>query len=53
MENLTIIGISVALALYLIYRIFFRTNKGDIEYKKLYEKVLNSPEYKPKGQYER
>ena len=47
------IGIYALLGVYIIYRLFFKKNKFDLEYEKLYNKVLTSDEYKVKGQYEK
>ena len=47
------IGIYILVGVYLIYKLFFKKSKFDLEYERLYNKVLNSDEYKVKGQYER
>lgn len=41
------------LGLYLVYVLFFRKNKSKSDYDRLYEKILNSDEFKVKGQYDK
>jgi hypothetical protein len=53
MEKTIWIGIYVLIGVYIIYRLFFKKNKFDLEYKRLYNKILNSDEYKVKGQYDK
>ncbi len=48
-----LIGLGVVIGLYLLYKLFFSTNKFDEEYNQLYNKVLTSEEYKVKGQYDK
>lgn len=47
------IGLYILVGVYLVYRLFFKKNKFDVEYEKMYNKVLNSKEYKVKGQFEK
>jgi len=53
MDKTIWIGIYALVGVYLIYKLFFKKSKFDTEYEKLYNKVLNSKEYKVKGQYEK
>ena len=54
MENYIFYGIGILLGLFVLYRIFFRKKDSSAdEYIKLYEKILNSEEYKPKSQWEK
>ncbi|MBL7054777.1 hypothetical protein ISS05_03385 [Candidatus Woesearchaeota archaeon] len=47
------IGIYVLIGIYIAYKLFFKKNKFDLEYARLYNKILNSEECKVKGQYEK
>ncbi len=53
MDNTMWIGVYALIGVYIFYRLFFKKNKFDLEYERRYNKVLNSDEYKVKGQYER
>lgn len=48
-----LIGLGIVIGLYLLYKLFFARNKFDEEYQQLYNKILNSEEYKVKGQYDK
>ena len=50
-EKTVLIGLGVAIGLYLLYKIFFSRNRFKDEYNQLYDKILTSEEYKVKGQY--
>ena len=52
MDKTFLVGIYVVVGIYIFYRIFFRKNKFSDEYEKTYNKILNSDEYKVKGQYD-
>ena len=47
------IGIYVAVGLYILYRLFSRKNPYQEEYEKMYNDILNSDKYKVKGQYDK
>ena len=47
------IGIYVAVGLYILYRMFSRKNPYQEEYEKLYNDILNSDKYKVKGEYDK
>ena len=53
MGNTIWMGIYALVGMYIIYKLFFRKSKFDMDYEKLYNKVLNSDEYKVKGQYDK
>jgi len=48
-----LIVLGVVVGLYLLYRLLFSTSKFDEDYQRLYDKILNSDEYKVKGQYDK
>ncbi len=48
-----LIGVYLALGLYLLYKLFFSKNPYQKEYERLYNKILNSKEHKVKGQYDK
>lgn len=52
MDNTFLIGAYIILGLYIFYKIFFKKNKFSEDYEKLYNKILNSDDYKVKGQYD-
>lgn len=43
----------ILVGVYLLYRLLFKRDQLQEEYEKLYNKILNSEEYKVKGQYEK
>ncbi len=53
MNNLIWVGLYVFLLAYLLIRFFSKKNKPVNDYQKLYDKIINSEEYKVKGQYDR
>lgn len=53
MDKTIWITIYALIGAYIIYKIFFKKSKFDLEYERLYNKILNSDEYKVKGQYEK
>ncbi|MFH0868412.1 MAG: hypothetical protein V1831_03795 [Candidatus Woesearchaeota archaeon] len=52
-NNNILIGLGIVMGIYLLYKVFFGRNKFDEEYKKVYNKILTSDEYKVKGQYDK
>jgi hypothetical protein len=48
-----LIGIGIVIGLYFLYKILFSKSEFEKDYERLYSKVLNSEEYKVKGQYEK
>ena len=48
-----LIALGVVIGIYLLYKLLFSRNKFDEEYDQLYNKVLDSEEYKVKGQYDK
>ena len=48
-----LIVFGLILGIYLLYKLFFSTNKIDDDYDRVYDKVLTSEEYKVKGQYDK
>ena len=48
-----LIGIYVAVGLFMLYRLFFRKNPYQEEYEKLYNEILTSDKHKVKGQYDK
>ena len=52
-DKTILIGLGIVVGIYLLYKLFFRTSKFDDDYKKVYNKVLTSEEYKVKGQYDK
>lgn len=48
-----LIGIYVAVALYILFRFFFKKNLYQEEYERLYNKILTSKEHRVKGQYDK
>lgn len=44
-------GVYAAIALYFIYRVFFKKSPFRDEYERLYNEILNSDKYKVKGQW--
>ncbi len=48
-----LIGIYALVALYILYRLFFKKNPYQEEYEKLYNEILTSDKYKVKGQHDR
>ncbi|MBW2976926.1 hypothetical protein KY347_05770 [Candidatus Woesearchaeota archaeon] len=48
-----LIGLGVVVGIYLLYKLLFSKSKFNEEYDALYNKVLNSKEYKVKGQYDK
>ncbi|MFH1439943.1 MAG: hypothetical protein ABIG89_05220 [Candidatus Woesearchaeota archaeon] len=53
MQKEILIAMYILLGIYIFYRLFLRKNKDDKDFEKFYEEVLNSKEYKVKGQYEK
>ena len=53
MDKTILIGVYALIGAYIVYKLLFKKNKFDLEYERLYNKVLNSDEYKVKGQYEK
>jgi len=51
--NQIIMGLGLILGVYIMYKLFFNKIKVDDNYKKVYDKVLTSKEYKVKGQYDK
>lgn len=47
-----LIALYAAIGLYLLYRILIKKSSFEEEYENLYNKILNSKEYKVKGQFE-
>ena len=43
----------VAVAIFLLYRLFYKKNPYQREYEKIYNEILTSDKYKVKGQYDR
>ena len=48
-----LISIYVVVALYILYKLFFRKNPYQDEYERLYNEVLTSNKHKVKGQYDK
>ena len=48
-----LIALGIVIGLYLLYKLFFSKSKFEEEYDRLYNKVLDSEEYKVKGQYDK
>ena len=48
-----LISIYVIVALYILYKLFFRKNPYQDEYERLYNEILNSDKHKVKGQYDK
>jgi hypothetical protein len=48
-----LMSLGLLLGIYLIYKLLFAKKKIDTEYDNLYDRVLNSKEYKVKGQYDK
>lgn len=48
-----LIVLGIILGFYLLYKLFFSSNKVDNDYNQIYDKVLTSEEYKVKGQYDK
>lgn len=48
-----LIGLYVIAGAYIFYKLFMKKDKNTDDYQKLYNKILNSDEYKVKGQYEK
>lgn len=48
-----LIGIYALVALYFLYKLFFRKNPYQEEYEKLYNDILTSDKHKVKGQYDK
>lgn len=48
-----LIGVYVAVGIYILYRLFFRKNPFQEQYEKMYNEVLTSDKYKVKGQYDK
>lgn len=46
-----LVGIYVAIGLYLLYKIFFCKNPNQDEYERVYNEIIHSNKYKVKGQY--
>lgn len=53
MDNTIWLGIYALVGVYILYKLFFKKSKFDLDYERLYNKVLNSDEYKVKGQYDK
>ena len=47
------ITIYILLGIYLLYKLLFKKDRFRQEYEKLYNKILDSEEYKVKGQFEK
>lgn len=48
-----LVSIYIAIALYFLYKIFFKKSPFRDEYEKLYNEILTSDKYKVKGQYDK
>lgn len=48
-----LMGIYALVALYILYKLFFKKNPYQEEYEKLYNEILTSDKYKVKGQHDR
>ena len=53
MTNSVLIGLSIVIVIYLLYRMFFGKIKIGSEYEKTYDQILTSDDYKVKGQYDK
>ena len=51
MEKEIWVGLYILLGIYILYRVLSTRVNHDREYEKIYDEVLNSEEYKVKGQY--
>lgn len=52
--NKTILmGVYALVALYILYRLFFKKSPYQEEYERLYNEILTSDKYKVKGQYDK
>ena len=51
-NNTWLIAVYITLGLYLLFKVLFRKDPQQSEYEKLYNKVLNSPKYRVKGQHD-
>ena len=52
-DRTILVGIYVAVGLYLLYRVFFSKNPYQEEYEKMYNEIIHSKKYKVKGQYDK
>ena len=48
-----LMGLGIVVVIYLLSKFLFRTSKVDDDYKRVYDDVLTSKEYKVKGQYDK
>ncbi len=48
-----LIAVYVILGIYLLFRLLYKKDRFQQEYEDLYNKTLNSEDYKVKGQYEK
>lgn len=48
-----LISIYVLVALYILYKLFFKKNPYQDEYERLYNEILTSDKYKVKGQFDK
>ncbi len=48
-----LIGLGIAVGIYLLYRLLFTQSKFDEDYQRVYDKILTSDECKVKGQYDK
>jgi len=48
-----LIAVYVVVALYFLYRLFFRKSPYRDDYEKLYNEILTSDKHKVKGQYDK
>jgi hypothetical protein len=52
-DNPLLIGFGIFITGYMLYKYLFKSSKFNQEYDTMYEKVLNSEEYKVKGQFDK
>lgn len=48
-----LMGIYVAIGLYIMYRVFLRKSPYQEEYERMYNDIIHSKKYKVKGQYDK
>ena len=48
-DNVIYLGLGVAVAVYLMFKLLTNKDRGSQEYEKIYNKILTSEEYKVKG----
>ena len=52
-KNIILVSVYAAFGIYVIYRLFFKKDKGRDEYERLYKEILTSDKYKVKGQHDK